>query len=129
MGVQKAVRSGMITPKVCGFLILGLLFFILPMGGTFQSGTFPFFCFFLYSGTWLGEPDPISLHLGIGRTHRHSRGLTAWIILQAIFISTETVRSLQEITGQWLKPLVFPHWWHGRDFNWAKRARMGKIIL
>ena len=107
MGVQKAVRSGMITPKVCGFLILGLLFFIWPIGGTISVRDISIFLLFFIFGhmAWRARPyfstpkelaEPIVI-LAV---------LTAWIILQAIFISTETVRSLQEITGQWLKPLV-----------------------
>jgi hypothetical protein len=90
-----------------GFLLLGLLFFIWPVPGTISVrdvSIFLLFIIFLYSAFRARPPHlktrelaPPFVMLAV---------LTVWILLEAFFISTETVWSLREIAGQWLIPLL-----------------------
>src|SRR5208337_3457388 len=101
------MRNRLITNA--GFLLLGLLFFIWPVPGTISVrdiSIFLVFIIFLYRAfrtrplhLKTKELAPPFLILAV---------LTIWILLEAFFISKETVWSLKEITGQWLiSVLVF----------------------
>jgi len=86
---------------------MGFLFFIWPVPGSISVrdiSIFLLFIIFLYSAfktrplyLKTKELAPPFVILGV---------LTVWILLEAFFISKETVWSLREITGQWLIPLV-----------------------
>ncbi len=90
-----------------GFLLLGALFFIWPVPGTISVrdiSIFLLFIIFVYSAFRTRPPclktkelSPPFVILAV---------LTAWILLEAFFISKETAWSLREITGQWLISLL-----------------------
>jgi len=90
-----------------GFLLMGVLFFIWPVPGAISVrdiSIFLLFIIFLYSAfktrplyLKTKELAPPFVILGV---------LTVWILLEASFISKETVWSLREIAGQWLISLL-----------------------
>ncbi len=98
------MRNSLLTNA--GFMLLGFLFFIWPVPGTISVrdiSIFLLFIIFLYSAfrnrplyLKTRELAPPFVILAV---------LTGWILLEALFISTETAWSLREITGQWLMPI------------------------
>ena len=86
-----------------GFLLLGLLFFIWPIPRTISVREISIFLLFGIFACCSYRTVPLSLRIkGLSYPFVILLMLTAWIMLSAIFISSETAWSLKEIQGQWL---------------------------
>jgi hypothetical protein len=86
---------------------MGVLFFIWPVPGTISVRDiciFLLFIIFLYSA--FGTRPPYLKTKELAPPFVILAVLTVWILLEASFISKETVWSLREIAGQWLISLL-----------------------
>lgn len=89
-----------------GLALMGALFVVWPIAGTITLRDLLLLLTLLLFGglAWLWRPT-MPWH-----ALRWSFGLylvlTAWLLVQALFVSDETTWSLEEIRGQWLKALL-----------------------
>lgn len=113
--------------EIAGLLLVALLFFVWPIPHTITLRDILLLSAFLWCGWCLYHQPSSGWMMALKVPALIYVALSAWILVNALFISAESLSSLDEVRGQWLKgfvALVVGAWagaTFGRDADGASR--------